>query len=71
MLQQNKIQHKIPKTHEFIQKKLDYFCKNNQVPNILFHGPAGSGKKTLIDHFLQNIYKHNKENIEKYVTCVN
>ena len=61
----------IASIHSQIEDQLKYFCTNNQVPNILFHGPPGSGKKTLLEGFLQNIYKHNKENMQKYVICVN
>ena len=57
--------------HEKLQQQLKSFCEYNQVPNILFHGPPGSGKKTLLQFFLQTIYKNNKENIQKYVICVN
>jgi DNA polymerase III delta prime subunit len=56
---------------EQIQEQLNSFCTHNQVPNILFHGPPGSGKKTLLQHLLQTIYQKNKENIQKYVICVN
>ena len=33
--------------HKDIKDKLDDFYKSNTIPNILFYGPSGSGKKTL------------------------
>lgn len=48
--------------HENIYTKLDYFIQNNKIPNILFYGPHGSGKKEILFCFLKKIYKniHNK-----------
>jgi hypothetical protein len=37
-------------------EKLDYYLSQNKIPNIIFHGSAGSGKKTLLNQFLQKIY---------------
>lgn len=31
--------------HENIEDKLDFFIFNKKIPNILFHGPSGSGKE--------------------------
>jgi len=31
--------------HENIKEKLNYFHKIHKIPNILFHGPTGSGKR--------------------------
>ena len=47
--------------HKNIELKLDFFLKNNNVPNILFHGPNGSGKRTLLNNFINKIYNNNKE----------
>ena len=38
-------------------EKLDYYLTRNKIPNIIFHGEAGSGKKTLLNQFLYKIYK--------------
>ena len=57
--------------HVSIYEKLHYFCEKNEVPNILFYGPSGSGKKTIVQHFLQTIYKNNKDYLKKYVIMVN
>ena len=36
-------------------EKLDYYLAQNKIPNIIFHGPPGSGKKTLLTQFIQKI----------------
>ena len=57
--------------HETIKKKLTYFYENHKIPNILFHGPCGSGKKTILNDFIQMIYNNDKEQIQKFVMYVN
>ena len=37
-------------------EKLDYYLSQNKIPNLIFHGPNGSGKKTLLTQFLHKIY---------------
>lgn len=49
------------KIHENIKKKLRYFLQTNNVPHLLFYGPNGSGKKTLVDNFIQTIYPDQNE----------
>ena len=52
--------------HDSIYKKLNYFIENKKVPNILFYGPYGSGKKEILFTFLKKIYDnniHNKTNV--------
>lgn len=56
--------------HQNIEEKLDYFIKNQKIPNILFHGPSGLGKRTLILKFIDKIYC-NKEMKQKYVLFIN
>ena len=48
------------KIHKNIEHKLDQFLNTNNVPNIIFHGPSGSGKKTLVDSFINKIYTSNQ-----------
>jgi hypothetical protein len=57
--------------HENIYEKLDFFHKNNQIPNIIFHGSSGTGKKTIVYHFLNKIYENNKNKIKHNVMIVN
>jgi DNA polymerase III delta prime subunit len=58
--------------HENIIKKLNYFYKIHKIPNILFHGNSGVGKRTIVDNFINTIYNGNKEvikNMTMYVNC--
>jgi hypothetical protein len=57
--------------HENIYNKLNSFLKNNSIPNILFNGPSGCGKKYIVNNFINDIYNNNKEDIEIYVLKVN
>ena len=41
------------------------------VPNLLFCGPPGSGKKTMVTKFIHDIYASDKVLISKYVMWVN
>lgn len=61
----------IIQTHKDIEEKLNGFIKSNKIPNILFHGENGSGKKTILNNFLMNIYSkvENKKNYIMYVNC--
>ena len=56
--------------HQNIINKLDFFISNKRIPNLLFHGPSGSGKKTIVFNFLDKIYE-NKLLIDEYVLYVN
>tara|TARA_B110000495_G_C22897336_1_gene523560 strand:- start:135 stop:944 length:810 start_codon:yes stop_codon:yes gene_type:complete len=57
--------------HTDIHKKIDYFLKTNKIPNIIFHGPPGGGKHTIVNTFINNIYNNNKELLKAYVMYVN
>jgi DNA polymerase III delta prime subunit len=59
------------KIHENITEKLDYFLKQQKIPNIIFHGPSGSGKRTLVFDFVNKIYKNDKQLKRDYVLFVN
>ncbi len=52
------------KIHREIHDKLDYFIKANKIPNIIFHGASGSGKKSVVHNFLSKIYKDVKGYID-------
>lgn len=56
--------------HDTIIQTLQQFHSNNKIPNILFHGPSGSGKKTIVSTFIKMIYK-SSDDIERYVITVN
>ena len=51
-------------------EKLDYYVEHKQIPNLLFHGPSGSGKKTILQSFLKRIYP-DKDTLEQQVMYVN
>jgi len=57
--------------HQPIKDKLNYFLKINKIPNIIFHGTCGSGKKTIVNEFIYNIYNNEKEQIKNLVLYVN
>jgi DNA polymerase III delta prime subunit len=57
--------------HKDIKFKLKSFIKNNRIPNIIFHGPHGSGKKTILNEFLNNIYNNQIEIYNNFVLTVN
>ncbi len=57
--------------HKDIINKLDYFIHSNKIPNIIFHGPNGGGKRTLVNDFIRKIYKSDKEMLKAYVMNVN
>ncbi len=47
--------------HKNIKEKLTYFHTIHKIPNIIFHGPSGSGKRTIVNEFIHKIYnKYNK-----------
>jgi DNA polymerase III delta prime subunit len=57
--------------HEHIKEKLDCFLSIQKIPNIIFHGPSGSGKKTLRTDFIQKIYQNDKNKMKQYTMYVN
>jgi DNA polymerase III delta prime subunit len=57
--------------HYSIKEKLDYFYKIHKIPNIIFHGTYGSGKKTIVNDFINKIYDYNKDKIKDFVMYVN
>ena len=57
--------------HQSIKEKLKYFYTIHKIPNIIFHGPSGSGKRTIVNEFIQTIYDDNRELIKNLVMYVN
>jgi len=57
--------------HYSIKNKLNYFHEKHKIPNIIFHGPTGSGKRTIVNEFIHKIYECNREIIKSYVMYVN
>jgi DNA polymerase III delta prime subunit len=59
------------KIHDDIKRQLNNFLKEKDIPNIIFHGPSGDGKHTIVQDFINNIYDYNKAIIKTYVLNVN
>lgn len=57
--------------HQNIKEKLEYFHSKRKIPNIIFHGPTGSGKRTIVHDFIQKIYENDKDKIKNFVMYVN
>jgi DNA polymerase III delta prime subunit len=58
--------------HTKINNKLEEFIKSNNIPNIIFHGPSGSGKRTILNNFLNKIYIGESDIYNKlifYIDC--
>ena len=56
--------------HQEIYKKLDHFMQIKKIPNILFHGQHGCGKKTIINDFINKIYNNNySRDLVMFVNC--
>jgi|UniRef100_A0A6C0HE80 DNA polymerase III delta prime subunit len=51
--------------------KLKYFYEIHKIPNIIFHGSSGCGKRTIVNDFINIIYNNDKEKIKSYVMYVN
>jgi hypothetical protein len=59
------------KIHEEVKDKLKYFLCAGKIPNIIFHGSSGSGKRTIVNEFIDLIYKSDKRKINDLVMYVN
>jgi DNA polymerase III delta prime subunit len=57
--------------HQSIIDKLKYFQGTHKTPNIIFHGQSGSGKRTIVNEFINMIYDNDKERIKSFVMYVN
>jgi len=50
--------------HKDIYKRLQLMSMDGEIPHIIFHGLAGSGKKTMINIFLRMIYGDSIDNMK-------
>uniref|UniRef100_A0A6C0IE33 AAA+ ATPase domain-containing protein n=1 Tax=viral metagenome TaxID=1070528 RepID=A0A6C0IE33_9ZZZZ len=57
--------------HQNIKDKLEYFYTMHKIPNIIFHGPSGSGKRTIVHEFIHKIYNNERDRIKNFVMYVN
>ncbi len=58
------------KIHKNVYDRLQYFIKIQKIPNIIFHGASGSGKRTILYNFISDIYKTNKQMMRDYTMFV-
>jgi DNA polymerase III delta prime subunit len=57
--------------HQTIKDKLDYFISIHKIPNIIFHGPSGSGKRTIVNEFIHKVYDYNRDKLKSFIMYVN
>jgi len=53
-----------------IQSKLAYFLATKKIPNIIFHGEPKSGKRTLLNDFLHQIYEGSHQKMKTHIMTV-
>lgn len=52
-------------------KQLAFFISIRKIPNIIFHGSSGSGKRTIVHDFINKIYNNDRARIKTNVMFVN
>ena len=57
--------------HTDITDKLYNYIEMNKIPNLLFHGVSGCGKKTILQNFLKKIYNDDDIIMKNYIMHVN
>lgn len=58
--------------HPALLAKLRGFCEGGSIPNIMFYGPSGAGKKTLMLQMIHMIYQpHEIRDGVMFVDCAN
>jgi len=57
--------------HKSVYAKLEHFHKTNKIPHLIFHGMSGSGKRTIVNNFLNMIYGENKSRMKSNIMIVN
>jgi DNA polymerase III delta prime subunit len=57
--------------HEDIIGRLERFTIDDKIPNIIFHGPSGSGKRTLVASFISRLYGDDRDMIRQCVLQAN
>lgn len=56
--------------HHEVTSKLHYFLETKKIPNIIFHGESQSGKRTLLNEFLYNIYEGDRQKMNTHIMTV-
>lgn len=57
--------------NQTIHAKLDSFIASKKIPHIIFHGPSGTGKRTVVFEFLRKIYNNDKPVMKTNLMVVN
>ena len=52
--------------HQKLKQKLNKFIENNKIPHIIFYGDSGSGKRTILDYFINRIYTKAKRTYKAF-----
>ena len=47
--------------HTTIKEKLDLYVATRRIPHLIFYGPAGGGKRHILNHLVQRIYPTEEE----------
>lgn len=56
--------------HPEIKLLLNHYIETDKIPNILFHGKSGTGKKHIVDYFIHQLYGDEiHSNFIMYVNC--
>jgi len=57
--------------NDFVTNKLNYFISIRKIPNIVFHGSSGCGKRTIVGDFINRIYNGDRNQIKNNIMFVN
>ena len=56
--------------HSELKEKLNKFIQLNKIPHLIFYGNSGSGKRYILDYFINQIYSaEEKKQYTMYVNC--
>ena len=56
--------------HNNLKLRLDTFIKTKKIPHIIFYGSDGSGKRYILNYFINKIYKkEDRKQNTMYVNC--
>ena len=57
--------------YDIVKEKLILLKNSNMIPNIIFHGNYKSGKKTILNFFINLIYNNNQKLIKENTLTIN
>jgi hypothetical protein len=57
--------------HPTVLQRLSYFIQTHKIPHLLFHGNSGTGKRTIVNQFIREIYHNSQKQMESNVMYVN